>query len=193
MIAPPYVISKDRINQLAIERLVPWLRETGYLLRMPGEEHYRLLAYLSTWFDGRVVFDVGTGGGHSALALSWNRGNRVISLDLGNFRATLNEGSLPNVEFRIGECTEQPELLESALVFLDTSPHDGANEKKLFDHLVAGGFRGLLVMDDVNSHQFPGVRALWNRIEVPKIELTAFGHHSGTGLINFGGFPIVLE
>jgi hypothetical protein len=192
MTTSPFVLSKDRINRLPLERLTPWLRDIGYLLHSPGQEHYRLLAYLSTRFDGRIIFDVGTSAGHSALALSWNGANRVISLDIGDYRAIVNEASLPNIEFRIGDCTEQPEILEACLVFLDTSPHDGIYEKKVYDCLVAGGFRGLLVMDDIASYQFPGLREFWDTIDVPKMDLTLYGHHSGTGLVNFGGSPIGL-
>jgi hypothetical protein len=189
----PRVISRELIYRLPLEDLAPWLRELRYLLRSPGEEHYRLLALLGTWFEGRRLYDIGTGGGHSAVALSWNKANRVISYDVANSRVTVNESSLASVEFRIGDCTKDAQLPTAALVFLDASPHDGLFERELYDRLVAGGFQGLLVLDDMNSPQFPGMRQFWLAIDKPKIELTPYGHHSGTGLVNFAELPIVLE
>jgi len=50
--------------------------------RGPGIEAYALYAYLSTLFDGGTILDIGTLFGSSALALSYNPNNKVITYDV---------------------------------------------------------------------------------------------------------------
>src|SRR5262245_10780267 len=103
-------LSLEAIGQVPIEGLTAWAPGPGYLLRPPGQEHYRLLAYLSTQFERATFCDIGTGGGHSALALSFSPANRVVSFDVANCRSLSREESLTNVEFLLGECLQHPAL-----------------------------------------------------------------------------------
>jgi len=48
----------------------------------PGISEYKLYAYLSTFFNDTIILDIGTRTGGSALALSYNLNNKVISYDL---------------------------------------------------------------------------------------------------------------
>ena len=48
----------------------------------PGKEPYSLYAYLSTTFDNGTILDIGTLYGSSAVALSYNTTNKVISYDV---------------------------------------------------------------------------------------------------------------
>ena len=48
----------------------------------PGKEPYALYAYLSTTFDNGTILDIGTLYGSSAVALSYNTTNKVISYDV---------------------------------------------------------------------------------------------------------------
>ena len=41
-----------------------------------GRQHYNLLAYISTLYNGIDIFDIGTHRGSSALALSYNHNNK---------------------------------------------------------------------------------------------------------------------
>ena len=47
-----------------------------------GQSEYKLYAYLSTFFNKSTILDIGTRVGGSALALSYNPTNQVISYDL---------------------------------------------------------------------------------------------------------------
>ena len=63
--------------------------ESGYgFYDKSGKEHYRMLAYLSTLFDNEVILDIGTFQGGSALALSYNKNNKVTSVEKANVMET---------------------------------------------------------------------------------------------------------
>ena len=40
-----------------------------------------------------------------------------------------------------------------------------------------------LFIDDI---RFPNMQKLWRRIQSPKLDLSSFGHFSGSGLVNIG-------
>ena len=111
-------------------------------------EHYRLLAYLSTCYSNSTIIDLGTDKGCSALALSHNPSNHVISYDIEDRK--VQPIDLPNIEFRLKDATEdRDELLASALILLDTA-HNGVFEQKVYSTLVAGRYDGLLLLDDIS-------------------------------------------
>ena len=47
-----------------------------------GKQEYRLYSYLSTFFYNTTILDIGTLDGRSAIALSHNDTNKVISYDI---------------------------------------------------------------------------------------------------------------
>lgn len=153
-----------------------------------GTEHYRLLAWLSTQWQGVELFDLGTHHGASAQALAYNPANTVVSFDLENRR---RGPSPPNVTFVLANLwtesdrqTWLPRLLQSPLIFLDVDPHNGTMERELYQVLVDHQYTGLLLCDDI--WYFPDMRRrFWSHVDRPKVDLTRVGHWSGTGLIDF--------
>lgn len=161
-----------------------------------GHEHYKLLSYLSTQFNDCDIFDIGTHRGTSALALSVNKNNRVYSFDIENRVSSLDNSprSIKNIEFVICNLFEENErlgwqdkLLNSPLIFLDIDPHDGFLEYEFYKYLVSVNYKGIIVFDDI--HYFPKMREnFWSKVrEEHKMDLTKFGHWSGTGLVNISG------
>lgn len=166
-----------------LEKFRPYVSDiyTKFFWMEAGAEHYRLLAYLSTCYNDTTIIDLGTDKGCSALALSYNPSNRVISYDIEDRKVCPID--LPNIEFRIGNATEdRDELLASPLILLDTA-HDGVFEQQLYGTLVAGQYDGLLHLDDIYLN--PTMQGFWERIGLEKIDLTPLGHWSGTGLVRF--------
>lgn len=53
-----------------------------YFLLKSGKEPYRLLVYLSSLFNNSIIIDLGTSNGASALALSYNKSNQIVSFDI---------------------------------------------------------------------------------------------------------------
>jgi hypothetical protein len=49
-----------------------------------GIQEYRLYSYLSTFFNNITILDIGTLNGRSAVALSYNENNQIISYDIEN-------------------------------------------------------------------------------------------------------------
>ena len=47
-----------------------------------GNQEYRLYSYLTTFFNNITILDIGTSNGRSAVALSHNESNNVISYNI---------------------------------------------------------------------------------------------------------------
>ena len=155
----------------------------SYFLDTGLREHYQLLACLSTRFQDAHLFDIGTLKGYSALALSYNPHNRVISYDIDDHKSVHHAEQLSNIEYRIGNALDAPELLSSALIFLDTE-HDGSFEAEVYYQLKQNGYKGLLVLDDIYLND--AMKRFWHNIDLPREDVTDLGHWSGTGIVDFG-------
>jgi len=149
---------------------------------------YRLLECLSTSLDDSLILDIGTCLGTSAICLSKNKSNRVISYDIHDCvsqHGGKNLTHLPNIEYRIGNCLDDPDIFkEAGLISLDIG-HDGLEEQKIYDKIKEVGFKGWLVLDDIYLN--PEMVSFWNNIDLPKRDITNIGHSTGTGLVFFNG------
>ena len=74
-------IDKEVVKGLDIDHLKA-LSLNAHDWHEAGQCEYRLYAHLSTLFNGTTILDVGSRTGGSALALSYNEKNQVISYDL---------------------------------------------------------------------------------------------------------------
>ena len=181
-----YDLDRARIGAVDLSPLADLITNDeyrGYFLDTAFREHYRLLAYLSTKFSGQTIFDVGTLKGYSALALSYNSDNNVISYDIEDLKEIKNRERLKTIDYRIGNVLEDPALPSSPLVLLDTY-HEGRFEREFYAHLKAHRFKGLLVLDDIFLNQ--AMKTFWHDIDLPKEDITDLGHWSGTGIVDFG-------
>ena len=81
-------ISKEILSNINLNKYVKFIekqqsqQEVSFLLGEPGNEHYKLLAYLSTLFNNELLIDLGTYRGLSALAMSYNQKNKVFTFDI---------------------------------------------------------------------------------------------------------------
>ncbi|MDQ4041371.1 MAG: class I SAM-dependent methyltransferase, partial [Actinomycetota bacterium] len=78
---------------------------------------------------------------------------------------------------------EHVDVLKSAdLVFVDAAK-DGQQERVFLDLLARTAERGpIAVFDDIRQWK---MLAIWREVQQPKLDLTSFGHWSGTGLVDF--------
>lgn len=159
----------------------------------PGREHYKLLSFLSTLFEGQNLIDIGTHMGASASAMSFNKNNKVHTFDVMD-KLLNNEGSpksLNNVSFYLDDLMELPLvkhkdlILKSPLIFLDIDPHHGVDEFRFYNWLSDENYQGVIIFDDINH--FPDMKQnLWDKISHPnKQDISCYGHWSGTGIIQF--------
>lgn len=171
------------------------LRDAVYYDIFPGE-HYRLLRSLVKVLDLKNTIEIGTFTGMGAVSLiagmgdhghvttfdivPWDQLDTHLSKDLfeqGKVRQILADLSNPD------EFAKHRELISQAeLIFCD-APKDGVFEYKFLDLLttIKPKSKCLLVLDDI---RFLNMTNLWWSIESPKLDLTSFGHWSGTGLID---------
>jgi predicted O-methyltransferase YrrM len=163
----------------------------------PGE-HYRLLAALVKILQPKRVVEIGTFRGISALALKQFLpiDGKITTFDLVPWDS-IPDTSLRAEDFaddrlrqQIGDLS-QPAVFEShraliqetELLFID-GPKDGIFERKFLRQLETLSFRKplFLVLDDI---RFWNMLATWHDIARPKLDLTSFGHWSGTGLVEW--------
>ena len=188
-------LSLEILNQVNLKELEPYALGPGDVefLSSAGHSHYPLLAYISDSYNNCKFVDIGTHFGWSALCLAKNKSNKVITYDLTDHITELKNrnnkpyGSifnLKNVVFKQKNILDNlDELKDTKLIFLDVDPHDGIQEKIIFKAIKESGFNGVLICDDIKLN--PGMRNFWDSIDLPKEDLTQFGHYSGTGFVYF--------
>ncbi len=181
----------EEVLSMSLDRLRPYARDNPEFYGRPGREHYALLAYLSTFFSGKDIIDIGTHRGDSALALSYNASNRVTSFDIEDKVPDIKRYR-SNVVFRIANLFDRAVreqhrrlLLDSALISIDVDPHSGEMEAEFVSWLEEEGYDGVVVLDDIWYFK-PMRDKLWAQIRSGnKLDVTPLGHWSGTGLVSF--------
>ena len=157
-----------------------------------GNQHYQLLATIaSSCPDGTRFLEIGTRIGMSSLAIHQGSGGGTrISLTTCDIEDNIPEGksvkAFPAINFLVKDGFELLEAEEPwDVIFIDVDPHDGTQERRMIDKLIETGFKGILLLDDI--HVNTEMQAFWDWIPVRrKIDLTKFGHSSGTGVVLFG-------
>jgi len=177
-------IIKNHVKELDISHLRDIsLNQNDWL--PAGQSEYRLYAYLSTFFNKTTILDIGTRTGGSALALSYNPTNQVISYDLVEQGASSIKRD--NITWKIQDLMKDEALDwdNIPIVMIDVDPHDGSQERVMMDWLREKSWNGILIHDDIGP-DWPDIQLMWNEILEPKIDVTDIAHMSGTGIVNFG-------
>jgi hypothetical protein len=144
------------------------------------KEHYTLLSMVSKEYNNTILYDIGSYKGLSAIALSSNQNNLIISYDI---EYLLKVDRPKNVEFRIGDFYNDKQLLRSPLIMFDIDPHDGLQEKKFVGYLSSNNYKGTVIFDDI--HLNDGMKDFWSSVTQQKQDYTDLGHWSGTGVVHF--------
>jgi predicted O-methyltransferase YrrM len=163
----------------------------------PGE-HYRLLAALVKLLQPKRVVEVGTFRGLSALALKkfLPADGKITTFDVVAWNS-LSDTCLRPQDFEDDRLRQEVADLsdpavfeahrdliqETELLFVD-GPKDGVFERKLLQQLESVELDKslLVIMDDI---RFWNMLAIWQEIARPKLDLTSFGHWSGTGMVEW--------
>jgi len=195
-------LKTDDINKVDLsiyDKNVQWHANSKYFNLPAGQEHYKLLAHVSSQLPkGSVVYDIGTYLGFSALALSANPDVHVITYDIASFvspESGIHE--ISNIERRLGNCiADAAEIAKQAkVIMLDVDPHDGIQEKAILKAFVEAGFKGMILLDDIHANEL--MQDFWDTLNIAgttKIDITHLGHFSGTGVIvwNDCGLEVVF-
>lgn len=168
-------------------------RGADRLRQFPGQ-HYRLLYGLAVATGARRVVEVGTYLGASALAFLDAPGvEQLITFDIvrwDRFPNTMLRGTDfgGRLTQRIGDLSDaacfsahRDDLAGADLLFVDASK-DGVFEPAFLEHWMTVEPRHpqLLVLDDIRVLTMVDV---WRELALDKLDLTSFGHWSGTGLV----------
>lgn len=156
-----------------------------------GEQEYRLYSYLSTFFTNITILDIGTLNGRSAVALSHNETNTVISYDIEDHVKNSNHSlySKRNIRFNIKNVLEDlnEELIKKTKIVMIDIDHYGTVEREILDKLKELNFSGIVLLDDITKHPDPKInqcmKTLWDSVQETKYDFTKYGHWSGTGVI----------
>ena len=170
------------------------LKDSVFYNVFPGE-HYRLLKAITSTLNPAVVLEIGTYTGMGSVAiLDGMKDGKLHTFDVIPWEQF--ESHLTHNHFQKGRMVQhianlsddllfnqyQPLLDAADIIFLD-APKDGKFEYrilKLFQQL-AHKPNKLLILDDI---RFVNMTDLWRGIQSPKIDITSFGHWSGTGIVD---------
>lgn len=152
-----------------------------------GETEYKLYSYISEQFDNKTILDIGTRHGGSALALSNNLKNNVISYDIISWDSHIHLKK-DNITLKICDFMQDTSIDYSQvdLIMIDVDPHDGLQEPVMINYLIGTGWEGIILLDDISEALWPEINKMWNSLPYEKYDLTEIGHMSGTGLVNIG-------
>lgn len=165
----------------------------NYFVMNSGQEHYRLIRYLASKIESNVI-EIGTHAGSSAIAMSLDTKYTVLTYDIVDEKCKRYD-HFENIIFKIQEYqtdTEKEEfILGSKMIFID-APHNGFFERSCYEWLKQKNYKGITVWDDIhlNDHMI----SFWSDVDLPKIDLSKYGHITGTGLIDFSSdIEFILE
>ncbi len=163
----------------------------------PGE-HYKLLAALVQVTGARRVVEIGTfqGFGTLALAQSLPADGVLTTYDIVPYPeidgcvltdADFADGRIRQVIADItqddGFEAQRDTLREADLIFADAAK-DGHQERVFLDRFEQAGFTHapIVIFDDIRVQN---MLQIWRDISRPKLDITSFGHWSGTGLVDY--------
>jgi len=162
----------------------------------PGE-HYKLLAGLVLALKPKVVVELGTGEGLSALSMKKHlpKGSKLVTFDIipynklpNNYlkHSDFDDSFIQSTDDLTSYSTmlKHKNLLQSAdFIFIDAAK-DGEMEYKFLKNLARIGLKPntIIAFDDIHVWN---MLAFWRNIKHPKIDVSSFGHWSGTGIIQW--------
>jgi hypothetical protein len=113
---------------------------------------------------------------------SWESKPRpwLVADDFGSGRVTQVVSNMKAADLFVRHLDS---IAEAELLFVD-GPKDGSTEAAFLDLLATVPFRRnpIIVFDDIRLMNMVFV---WRSIQRPKMDLTSFGHWSGTGLVDW--------
>jgi predicted O-methyltransferase YrrM len=187
---------KERIDTSGCNPQAP---DFQHFNQYPGE-HYRLLKALSSCLAPKTVVEIGTytGMGTTSIYQGLSEQSEIVTFDIvkwDSFETHLNSDVFNSrrITQRLSDLSIEENFLQfksllgkAELIFCD-GPKNGRFEAA-FLHLLKTlpadeGLR-ILMLDDIH---FPNMIDLWRSIRSPKLDITSFGHFSGTGLVDLSG------
>lgn len=186
-------LNNNILNSFCMKNFEYLVTPTYYNLES-GKQEYKLYSYLSTLFNNTIILDLGTSHGTSALALSHNNNNNIISYDIVDCIKNINHiiYSKQNIKFLIKNVLDDlnEDFLKNIKFIVIDIDHYGDTEKHIIDKLYELKFSGIILLDDVFYHPDNKInkcmKQLWNNLNyenTTNLDVSKYGHWSGTGLL----------
>ncbi len=169
---------------------------TNYIDIYPGE-HYKLLAAIVEKIQPKLVVELGTHLGYSSLCMKkyMPADGTICTFDIipwhGFADTILTERDFDSQLVQYTDDLTKKEdvlkhqaMLEQAdLIFMDALK-DGKQEYLFLEHFSKINFKKKchFVFDDIRLWNMLDI---WYHMDKPKMDLTSFGHWSGTGLVEW--------
>ena len=165
--------------------------------QFPGE-HYHLLTAICLLLRPSTIWEFGTDTGMSTVALLECLGSegKIYTVDIDSWESKQHPW-LRSDDFRSGRVTQvisdmkaaelfvrcRDSMTDAGLIFVD-GPKDGSTETAFLELLTTVPFQRnpIIVFDDIRLMNMVFV---WRSIQRPKMDMTSFGHWSGTGLVDW--------
>lgn len=163
----------------------------------PGE-HYKLLAGFVKVLKPKNVVEIGTGAGLSSLAMltTLPPDAKITTFDILPWqditdtclvREDFEDGRLEQVVANLADTSQferhHDTIQRADMIYMD-GPKNIVFEETFLHRLEAMAFKSslLVVMDDIRIWN---MLRIWRHIPRPKLDLTSFGHWSGTGIVDW--------
>lgn len=162
-----------------------------FVEKEPGIEPFKLIHFMARQLpDNSKIVDIGTFAGSNAMAAAYNNDRvKVVAYDTKCIFPA-KEKNIPtmldfkNIEFKYAFAVDRvDELVDAAMIILDIDPHDGYQEDLFIERLTEKGYKGLVVVDDMKLNL--NMTDFWESVQQKKLDASAYGHWSGTGIIVF--------
>jgi len=161
---------------------------------IPGVSDYPFYAYYSTLVSNTTILEIGTCLGGSAIMMSHNPKNKIISYDVVDNFTLLNCPKIKRkIDFRVGNFMEDEIDYDSIDLITIDAAHTGSLEVEMINYLEKTWKGGLLFLDDIHNNSDGDMRGFWDSIDGTrheKIDISDIGHGSrlGSGLVNFNRY-----
>ena len=176
-----------KINILEVPKSIkPLLKEVPMEIHNDIGRQHVLYNYVAKLFKNSVILDIGTRHGASAVSLKSDT-NVVYTIDCRAWKDRLDFEKIGIRALIVDIAHIDEKLLKSAsLIVLDVA-HDGMMEIMFYRRLKQIDYKGILILDDIHLQKYGDMEGFWQKIDLPKYDLTLVGHCTGTGMVDFSG------
>jgi hypothetical protein len=197
-------ITIENINSIQLSKFYSIIPKENLpiFLGKPGERPYKFLAYISSFFANRTIIVTDAWRGFASLALSYEPTNIIHSFTNRSFmdskiRTIANHHVHENIDLLSKDQLENNRelVLNSAIIFVDHSPHNGTDEYTLYDFLLANDYRGIVISDHVWVHKRMRDNYWYKIADKYRYDFTHFASEDGTSAYTFHAElqPFLLE
>jgi predicted O-methyltransferase YrrM len=190
--------SAKNAQQVDLNDIVQRTKPENYLDVWPGE-HYKLLAGMVQTIKPKLVIEIGTAKGLSSLAMKkfLSADAKIVTFDIIHWEKYPGGNYLKKEDFADGRLIQytddlssgegikkHAELLKNADFIFADAAKDGTQEQLFINNFKTIKFNTppVIVFDDIRLWN---MLKIWREISMPKLDITSFGHWSGTGIVEW--------